>query len=138
MKYQVRKTTLDDIHKIMPYISESGKVESDCLAETDESKVFLVDGTPMMIISLTYLPGGRDDVEVGIWGLFHKDLYKHTKQLVRVCNDLLFDRAGFVFYALIDENVPKFIRFAKFFGFVRTEIVERHDRKLYHMYVKRT
>lgn len=136
--YTIRKSELDDIKKIAPYMTESGKTDSLTLATTDEAKTFLYNDKPLMILGLEYLPSAGDDIEVGLWGMFSRDISKHTKHLVRACKDLLFDRVGFCFYVLIDETNPVFVRFAKFFGFERTEVVERIEQKLYHMYVKRT
>ena len=136
--YTIRKSELDDIKKIAPYMTESGKTDSLTLATTDEAKTFLYNDKPLMILGLEYLPSAGDDIEVGLWGMFSRDISKHTKHLVRACKDLLFDRVGFCFYVLRDETNPVFVRFAKFFGFERTEVVERIEQKLYHMYVKRT
>lgn len=138
MRYIVRKSEIDDIKKIAPYLTESGKTDSFTLATTDEAKTFLYDDKPLMILGIEYLPSGEDEIEVAMWGMFNRDISKHTKYLVKTCKDLLFDRVGFCFYVLIDELNPVFVRFAKFFGFERTEVVERIEEKLYHMYVKRT
>lgn len=138
MRYTIRKSEIDDVKKLAPYLTESGKTDSFTLATTDEAKTFLCDDKPLMILGLEYLPGSGDEIEVGMWGMFSRDISKHTKHLVKACNDLLFERVGFCFYVLIDETNPVFVRFAKFFGFARTEVVERIEEKLYHMYVKRT
>lgn len=138
MSYKIRKATLDDIVKILPYSTEDGKTDKETLATTDEAKVILFGDQPLAIIGLEYLPGGTDEIEVGIWGLFNRDIEKHTKYIVNACRELIFQRVGFCFYALIDEDVPKFVRFAKFFGFERTECVERIEKKLYRMYMLRS
>lgn len=138
MRYTIRKSELDDVKKLAPYMTESGKTDSFTLATTDEAKTFLCDDKPLMILGLEYLPSAGEEIQVGMWGMFSRDVSKHVKPLVRACKDLLFDRVGFCFFVLIDEQNPVFVRFATFFGFQRTEIVERIEQKLYHMYMKRT
>lgn len=137
MKYTVRKATLDDIRALIPYSTEGGKITTETLNTTDDTRVFLYGDKPLMILGIEYWPGSDEVITAGLWGLFSKDANKHTKQLVRTCKDLIFDRVGFVYFALIDENKKKFVRFAEFFGFERTEMVERINEMVYRIYVKR-
>ena len=135
--YHVRNATLDDVRALLPYSTEGGKVTLETVETSDEIKVFLYNDKPLMILGLEYLPTGNQEIHAGLWGLFSREVDKHTKALVRACKDLIFDRVGFSYAVLIDESNRKYSRFVEFFGFQRTECVERIEEMLYRIYIKR-
>lgn len=135
--YVVRNATLEDVQSILPYTTETGKVDMNSIRQSDEVKVFIYNDRPLMILGLAHYPTGTDDTLVAVWGLFNREVEKHTRRVVQTCKDLIFDRVGYTFVVLIDESVDKYSRFAKFFGFIRTKDVEEIGGKLYRYYVKR-
>lgn len=137
MKYAVRRATEEDIQYFMGNSTENGKVDIGDVRQSEEIRCFVCDGVPLMVLGLVNIPTGTDDKSVALWGLFSKGVNKHTKALVRVCKDLLFDRAGYTFYAYVDESSNKFKRFATFFGFLPLKDVEEIEGKLYRLYIKR-
>lgn len=131
-----RNATMDDISKLLKNSTENGKVDEDVIADSDEIRVMECDGEPIMVIGcVRYNNADLLDV-LGVWGIFSKDIKKHTKEAVMFCKDLIFSRVGTKFVVLIDETVPMFRRFVEFFGFQRTKVVEEKDSMVYHVYVK--
>jgi len=131
-----RRATMDDIAKLLKNSTENGKVDEDVIADSDEIRVMECDGEPIMVIGCVRYD--RDDLldMLGVWGIFSRDIKKHTKEAVMFCNDLIFSRVGTKFVVLIDESVPMFRRFVEFFGFKRTKVVEEKFGKMYYVYVK--
>lgn len=138
MKYTVRVATEEDIQRILPYTTENAKVDWSVVKQSDELLVFCYGDEPQMVLGLVYYPTGTYITTAALWGLFRTSIDKHTPALVRLCKDLLFERVGFKFIAMVDANEKKFARFAEFFGFERTkELAELHG-KVYHYYIKET
>lgn len=137
MTYTVRNATIDDIKAIRRHTTENGKVDMSVVKQSEEMRCFLCDGVPLMILGIVDHPSETDEKVVALWGLFNKEINKHTKYLVKACRDMLLDRVGYTFVSYIDESVNKFKRFATFFGFEPTKYVEEFEGKLYRFYVKR-
>lgn len=137
MKYSVRQATIDDINKLRKVSTENGKVDMHIVSKSEEMRCFLCDGEPLMVLGLVDHPTGTEEKVVALWGMINKGVNKHTKALVRVCKDLLFNRVGYTFVCYIDESNRKFKRFVCFFGFEPTKYVEEFDGKLYRFYIKR-
>lgn len=137
MKYTVRLATIDDINKIKKNTTENGKVDMRVVKQSEEMRCFLYGDEPLMILGLVDFPSDSYDKSVALWGLFNKNVKKHTKYLVKTCKDLLFDRVGYTFVCYIDEENNTFKRFATFFGFEPSKYVEEFNEKLYRFYVKR-
>lgn len=137
MKYTVRLATIDDINKIKKNTTENGKVDMRVVKQSEEMRCFLYEDEPLMILGLVDFPSDSYDKSVALWGLFNKNVKKHTKYLVKTCKDLLFDRVGYTFVCYIDEENNTFKRFATFFGFEPSKYVEEFNEKLYRFYVKR-
>lgn len=131
-----RNATMDDIAIVLKNSTENGKVDEDVITDSSEIRVMTCDGEPIMVIGcITY---DRDDLTdvLGVWGIFSKEIKKHTREAVTFCKDLIFDRVGTKFIVLIDERQPVFKRFVEFFGFQRTKVVEEKNGMVYHVYVK--
>ena len=137
MKYTVRRATIDDINKIKKNTTENGKVDMHVVKQSEEMRCFLYEDEPLMILGLVDFPSDSYEKSVALWGLFNKNVKKHTKYLVKTCKDLLFDRVGYTFVCYIDEENNTFKRFATFFGFKPSKYVEEFNEKLYRFYVKR-
>lgn len=137
MKYSVRNATLDDINAIKGLTTEGGKVDMSVVRQSEEMRCFLCGEVPLMVLGLVNHPTGTDDKCVALWGLFDKTVNKHTKALVKACQDMILDRVGYTFVCYIDDENPKFKRFATFFGFKPTKYVEKFEGKLYRFYMKR-
>ena len=112
MTYAFRNAIPEDFDKLLKNSTENGKVDNEVIRDSVEIKVMTCDDEPI--------------------------IKKHTKQAIRFCKDLIFDRIGFRFLVLIDENNKKFVRFVEFFGFKRTNFVEEKLGTLYHLYIKDT
>lgn len=136
MRYNFRKGTVEDVKEIMGNTTENGKVDLDVARESDEIRVFEYRKKPIMVIGCVSYPEEDMRDVLGVWGVFSKDIKKHTKTAVQFCKDLIFDRVNTKFVVLIDEGNPTFIRFVEFFGFQRTKFVEQHGETVYHLYVK--
>lgn len=136
MKYTVRRAVPSDFTKIIGFKTEGGKVDETVIAQSEEIRTFLCDDEPIMILGLVDFPSARYEKIVGLWGLFNKGISKHTKYVVKTCKDLLFDRVGYTFIALIDEDEKKFKRFVEFFGFRPTKEIEKYEEKVYRCYIK--
>lgn len=136
MMYTFRRAVPSDIEKIKNNSTENGKVDDNAIKNSDEIRVMECDGEPVMVIGCIRYPGEEMIDTLGVWGIFSKDIKKHTKEAVKFCKDLIFSRVGTKFVVLIDESNPTFSRFVKFFGFQRTKIVEENEGTVYHLYVK--
>lgn len=136
MMYNFRRGTMEDVEFLRTHTTENNKCDDECVAKSDEIRVLEYGGKPIMIIgAVTYTEDGLTDT-LGIWGMFSKDIKKHTKAAVQYCKDLIFSRVNTKFIALIDERNPVFVRFVEHFGFKRTKVVEENDGTVYHLYVK--
>lgn len=137
MKYTVRNATLEDIKALKGKTTENGKVDMAVVKKSEEMRCFLYGEERLAVLGLLDYPTGTDEKQVGLWALFNKGIDKHTKQLVRACKDMMFDRVGYTFMCYIDDSNRKFKRFATFFGFEPTKYVEEFEGKLYRFYMKR-
>lgn len=137
MKYRVRKATQRDIDRLRAVSTENGNIDEDAIRRSEEIRCFLCDDEPLMILGLVDHPTGDDRKVVALWGMFNKNIQKHTKTLVKTCMGLIFERVGYTFVCYIDESNKKFKRFATFFGFQPSKNVEEFEGKLYRFYVKR-
>ena len=131
-----RRAVPSDIEKIKGNTTENVKVDDNTIKHSDEIRVMLCDDEPVMVIGCVRYPGEEMIDTLGVWGIFSKDIKKHTKDAVRFCKDLIFSRVGTKFVVLIDETNPTFSRFVEFFGFQRTKVVEEYNGTVYHLYVK--
>ena len=131
-----RKARPEDFPILLENSTENGKVDQRVIDDSVDIRVMECDGVPIMAIGAITYPGEDMIDTLGIWGIFSKDIKKHTKQAVRFCKDLIFDRVGTKFIVLIDERHPEFIRFVKFFGFRSTKVVEENGGTLYYLYEK--
>lgn len=138
MKYAFRNVMPGDLERLIANSTENGKVDEEMLRSSVEIKVMECDGEPIMMIGRIDYPTGDLIMTTGVWAIVSKDIKKHTKKAVQFCKDLIFDRIGFKFLVLIDENDKKFARFAEFFGFQRTNYVEEKSGTVYHVYIKET
>lgn len=138
MTYTFRNAKPEDFDELLKNSTENGKVDEEVIRDSVEIKVMLCDDEPIMMIGRVEYPNGELVMTTGVWAIVSKDINKHTKQAVKFCKDLFFDRVGFKFLVLIDENEPKFVRFVEFFGFKRTNFVEEKLGTLYHLYIKDT
>lgn len=138
MKYVFRNAQPEDFEKLLAVSTENGKVDEEVIRESVEIKVMECDGEPIMMVGRIEYPTGDLIMTTGVWAIVSKNIKKHTKKAVQFCKDLIFDRIGFKFLVLIDENDPKFVRFVEFFGFKRTNFVEEKLGTLYHLYIKET
>lgn len=131
-----RKARPEDFPILLENSTENGKVDQRVIDDSVDIRVMECDGVPIMAIGAITYPGEDMIDTLGVWGIFSKDIKKHTKQAVRFCKDLIFDRVGTKFIVLIDERHPEFIRFVKFFGFRSTKVVEENGGTLYYLYEK--
>jgi len=131
-----RKARPEDFPILLENSTENGKVDQRVIDDSVDIRVMECDGVPIMAIGAITYPGEDMIDTLGIWGIFSKDIKKHTKQAVRFCKDLIFDRVGTKFIVLIDERHPEFIRFVEFFGFRSTKVVEENGGTLYYLYEK--
>lgn len=131
-----RKARPEDFPILLENSTENGKVDQRVIDDSVDIRVMECDGVPIMAIGAITYPGEDMIDTLGIWGIFSKDIKKHTKQAVKFCKDLIFDRVGTKFIVLIDERHPEFIRFVKFFGFRSTKVVEENGGTLYYLYEK--
>lgn len=131
-----RKARPEDFPILLENSTENGKVDQRVIDDSVDIRVMECDGVPIMAIGAITYPGDDMIDTLGIWGIFSKDIKKHTKQAVRFCKDLIFDRVGTKFIVLIDEGHKEFVRFVEFFGFKSVKVVEERDGILYHLYVK--
>ena len=138
MKYVFRNARPEDFDKLLAASTENGKVDQETIQASVEIKVMECDGEPIMMIGRVEYPTGDLIMTTGVWAIVSKDIKKHTKKVVQFCKDLIFDRIGFKFLVLIDENDKRFSRFVEFFGFQRTNYVEEKLGTLYHLYIKET
>lgn len=138
MTYTFRNATMEDIENLLKHSTENGKVDEEVIRSSVETKVMLCDEEPLMVIGRVEYPTGDIIMSTGVWAIVSKDIRKHTRKAVQFCKDLFFDRVGFKFLVLIDENNPTFVRFVEFFGFNRTNFVEEKEGTLYHLYIKDT
>lgn len=138
MRYCFRRATDDDIRRILPYTTETSKVDWDVVRQSNEILAFTYKDEPLMILGLVHFPTGTYDIHAALWGLFRNDIDPHRVALIRACQDLLFDRVGYKFTAMIDINEKKFVRFAEYFGFEATKELAELNGKLYRYYVKET
>lgn len=138
MRYTFRNARPEDLEELLKNSTENGKVDEEVIRDSVEVKVMLYDDEPIMMIGRIEYPNGELVMTTGVWAIVSNNINKHTKQAVQFCKDLFFDRVGFKFLVLIDENNPKFVRFVEFFGFKRTNFVEEKLGTLYHLYIKDT
>lgn len=138
MKYTFRNAQPEDFDKLLAASTENGKVDEETIRNSVEIKVMTCDDEPIIMVGRIEYPTGDLIMTTGVWAIVSKDIKKHTKKAVQFCKDLIFDRVGFKFLVLIDENDPKFVRFVEFFGFQRTNFVEEKLGTLYHLYIKET
>ena len=138
MTYAFRNAIPEDFDKLLKNSTENGKVDNEVIRDSVEIKVMTCDDEPIMMVGRIEYPKGDLIMATGVWAIVSKDIKKHTKQAIRFCKDLIFDRIGFRFLVLIDENNKKFVRFVEFFGFKRTNFVEEKLGTLYHLYIKDT
>jgi hypothetical protein len=138
MKYTFRNVKDGDLEKLLASSTENGKIDEETIQASVETKVLECDGEPIMMVGRVEYPTGDLIMTTGVWAIVSKDIRKHTKKVVQFCKDLIFDRIGFKFLVLIDENNKKFVRFVEFFGFKRTNFVEEKLGTVYHLYVKET
>lgn len=131
-----RKARPEDFPILLENSTENGKVDQRVIDDSVDIRVMECDGVPIMAIGAITYPGEDMIDTLGIWGIFSKDIKKHTKQAVKFCKDLIFDRVGTKFIVLIDERHPEFIRFVEFFGFRSTKVVEENGGTLYYLYEK--
>ena len=138
MKYVFRNVRQGDLEKLLAVSTENGKVDEETIRQSVEIRVMEYDGEPLMMIGRIEYPTGDLIMTTGVWAIVSKNIGRHTKKAVQFCKDLIFNRIGFKFLVLIDENNKKFVRFAEFFGFQRTNFVEEKLGTVYHLYVKET
>lgn len=138
MRYVFRNVRDGDLEKLLAKSTENGKIDEETIRNSVETKVMECDGEPIMMIGRVEYPTGDLIMTTGVWAIVSKDIKKHTKRAVQFCKDLIFDRIGFKFLVLIDENNKNFVRFVEFFGFKRTNFVEEKLGTVYHLYVKET
>ena len=138
MMYKFRNVKDGDIEQLLNTSTENGKVDKEVIEQSVEIMVLEYNKKPIMAIGRIDYPSGDLIMVTGVWGIFSTDIKKHTKAAVKFCKDLIFDRVGYKFLVLIDENNEKFVRFVKFFGFERTKYVEEKLGTVYHLYVKET
>lgn len=136
--YKFRNVKDGDIEQLLNTSTENGKVDKEVIEQSVEIMVLEYNKKPIMAIGRIDYPSGDLIMVTGVWGIFSTDIKKHTKAAVKFCKDLIFDRVGYKFLVLIDENNEKFVRFVKFFGFERTKYVEEKLGTVYHLYVKET
>ena len=138
MTYVFRNIKDGDIEELLKSSTENGKIDEEVIRDSVEIKVLEYNKKPIMAIGRIDYPTDDLIMTTGVWGMFSTDIKKHTKAAVKFCKDLIFDRVGYKFLVLIDENNEKFIRFVDFFGFKRTKFVEEKLGTVYHLYVKET
>lgn len=131
-----RKARPEDFPVLLANSTENGKVDQDTIKKSDEVRVMTYDEIPIMAIGCVRYAQAELVDTLGIWGIFSKDIKKHTREAVKFCKDLMFSRVGTKFVVLIDERNPVFKRFVEFFGFKRTKVVEESEGTLYYVYVK--
>lgn len=136
MTCKFRKAKPSDFPILLKNSTENGKVDERMFTESDEIRVMECDGVPIMAIGCVRYDMVELVDTLGVWGVFSKDISKHTKEAVQFCKDLIFSRVATKFVVMIDERNPVFRRFVEFFGFKRTKVVEQNDGIVYHLYVK--
>lgn len=136
MNYTVRNATIDDVKKITENSTELGKYDESVVGDSIEKRVFLYNDEPIAVLGLIEYPNGEYENIVGVWGVFSKDIEKHTTPVVRFMKDLIFDRAYYKFIVYVQEDNDKFKRFVEFFGFKPTKTVEILNEIKYRYYIK--
>lgn len=131
-----RNARPSDFPILLANSTENGKVDQSVFDISDEIRVMECDEVPVMAIGCVRYDKDELIDTLGVWGIFSKDIKNHTREAVQFCKDLIFSRVGTNFVVLIDETNPVFKRFVEFFGFKRTEVVEKKDNTVYHVYVK--
>lgn len=136
MTCKFRKARPSDFDFIIKNSTENGKIDRRVIEDSVDIRVMECDEEPVMAIGCIKYDGDDYVDYMGVWGLFSKKIKNHTKEAVKFCKDLIFDRNGIKFVVLIDETNPVFKRFVEFFGFQRTKVIEEWHGVVYHIYIK--